>query len=224
MYRPKGFKINRKKVVFFLTALLIFSLFRLVAFLENNLSATFLTAASYYVDLVATEAINEAVYREVAGGLDYDNLVRIEKDHSGKIVMAQINTREVNRVVSRTTLRAQETLRDLGGEIIRIPLGQALGSYILANLGPRVPVIMLPVGRVNTNIIDSFEEAGINQTRHKIYLDIIAEVQVIVPLVTSEIEVMTRVPLAESLYQGDVPDTLINLQFSGMQGHIPGRM
>jgi sporulation protein YunB len=74
-------------------------------------------------------------------------------------------------------------------------------------------VKLKPMGRVNTEVFDSFEDAGINQTRHKIYLQVITEVQVIVPLITDSIEVITVMPLADTIYIGEVPDTLINLSY-----------
>ncbi len=217
--RKSRFLLNRKMAAFLLMALMLFLFLRLLIFMEHRLRPTFLATAVYYADMVATEAINEAVYHEVAQSMLYDDLVRIQKDNTGKITMAQVNTPEVNRVMSLTTLKVQESLRSLQGEVIRLPLGQALGSYFLANLGPRIPVSLVPVGRVNTNIIDVFEEAGINQTRHKIYLDIIVEIQVVVPFVSSSTEVVTKVPIAECLYQGEVPDTVINMQFpsTGLQ-------
>lgn len=219
--RKSLFSINRKKVVFLFMALLLFLFLRMLIYMEHRLRPTFLATATFYADMAATEAINEAVYHEVAQSMLYEDLVRIQKDQAGKITMAQVNTPEVNRVISLTTLKVQESLRSLQGEVIRLPLGQALGSYFLANLGPRIPVAIVPVGRVNTDIIDVFEEAGINQTRHKIYLDIIAEVQVVIPFVASSTKVVTKVPIAECLYQGEVPDTVINLQFPGQEFYTP---
>jgi sporulation protein YunB len=115
--------------------------------------------------------------------------------------------------MAETTIRVQDALKAIRGEIIYIPLGQAIDSHLLANYGPRIPVRLVPIGRVNTNVIDVFESAGINQTRHKVYLDIHAEVTVVIPFVSSVIEVVTSVPLADNVYIGAVPDTVINLQF-----------
>ncbi len=216
--RRRSLKINRRQVVFFIIALLIFSIMRLFMLMEQNLRPTIMASASYYADMLATEAINNAIRDEIAEEMIYDNLIKLEKDDNDRILMAQINTMEVNRIMSSTTLEVQETLRALQGEVIKLPLGQALGSYILANIGPRIPVVLLPIGKVNTDIVDVFEEAGINQTRHKIYLNVKAEVQVIVPLMSSATEVVTQVPIADSIYQGEVPDTVINLQFPSEEG------
>ncbi len=219
--RRSLFSLNRKMVVFLFMALLLFLFLRLLIYMEYRLRPTFLAAAMFYADNAATEAINEAIYHEVSQSMLYDDLVRIQKDESGRITMAQVNTPEVNRVISLTTLKVQDSLRSLQKEAIKLPLGQALGSYFLADLGPRIPVVIVPVGRVNTDIDDVFEEAGINQTRHKIYLNIIAEIQVVIPFIASSTEVITKVPIAECLYQGDVPDTVINLQFPGQSLPAP---
>ncbi len=219
--RRSSFKINRRQVVFFIIALLLFSTVRLFMYMEQNLRPTIIASASYYADMLATESINNAVREKIAEEMIYDNLIKLERDDSGRIIMAQINTMEVNRLMSSTTLEVQETLRALQGEIIKLPLGQALGSYILANIGPRIPVVLMPIGKVNTDIVDIFEEAGINQTRHKIYLNVEAEVQVVIPFISSATKVVTQVPIADSVYQGEVPDTVINLQFPSDSAPFP---
>lgn len=213
--KRRALKVNRKMAGFLIAALMLFLVGKFLSHMEQNLRPTIISAALYYTDMLATEAINEAVREEVAESMSYENLVQIEKDRQGRIVMARVNTREVNRIMSVTTLKVQETLRSMEGEVIKLPLGQALGSYILANLGPKIPIVMVPLGRVNTSIDDVFEEAGINQTRHKLYFNINAQVQILIPFIASRTEVVTQVPLAEFIYQGEVPDTVINLQFPG---------
>ena len=43
---------------------------------------------------------------------------------------------------------------------------------MLAGRGPDIPIVIVPVGTVESRVYDVFEQAGINQTRHKIYLEI----------------------------------------------------
>ncbi|MBS4030100.1 MAG: sporulation protein YunB [Clostridiales bacterium] len=207
--------ISRELIFFIVLALFIFGIIRLFLFFDHNLRPTILSVAAARADVIATEAINNAVSDKVARSILYQDLIMLEKNREGRIIMAQTNNMEVNRLMAETTMRVQETLATLKGETIYIPLGQALGSYLLANYGPRIPISLVPIGFVNTNIIDTFEEAGINQVRHKIYLDIHAEVQVIIPFVSTVTKVSTTVPIVDAIYPGDVPDTVINLQFPG---------
>ena len=136
-------------------------------------------------------------------------------------MLAQINSIEVNRVMAETTLATREALLNLTDTPFEIPLGEAMDSYLLATYGPKIPVKMIPLGRVNTELIDLFEEAGINQTRHKIYLQVHTEVQIIVPLISSAVEVITSVPVTDAIFIGEVPDTVINLQFPSKSFALP---
>ena len=216
-HRHRGWKL----ATFLILAILIFSGVRLFLTVERAFRPVIVSIAEVRADVLATEAINAAVSEKVARNILYKDLVLLEKDRAGRIMMAQINTMEVNRLMAETTIRVQDALKALRGEIIYIPLGQAMDSHLLANYGPRIPVRLIPIGRVNTKVIDIFETAGINQTRHKVYLDVHAEVQIVIPFVSSEIEVVTAVPLADNVYLGEVPDTVINLQFPRGAEGIP---
>lgn len=210
-------QISTEAIVFFIMAAFIFGVIRLFMFFDHNLRPTILSVAGARADIIATEAINNAVTEKVARNILYQDLILLEKNRDGRIVMAQTNIMVVNGLMTETTMRVQEALTSLKGEKIYIPLGQALGSYLLANVGPRIPVTLIPVGFVNTTIVDQFEEAGINQVRHKIYFDITAEVEVIIPFVSRVTKVSTMVPIVDAIYPGDVPDTVINLQFPAGQ-------
>lgn len=213
--------IRREVICFFLLVLVLFSILRLFLFFDKKLRPTILSVALARADMIATEAINNAVSEEVSRNILYQDLIILSKNREGKIVMAQTNNMEVNRLMAETTMRVQDTLAGLKGETIYIPLGQALGSFLLANYGPRIPVTLIPIGYVNTNIVDTFEDAGINQVRHKIYIDIHAEVQVVIPFISSITKVSTTVPIVDAIYPGDVPDTVINLQFPSDAQRLP---
>ncbi len=219
MFRRRGLRFRRDAFFFITLALLVFLVLRLFMIFDRNLRPTILSVAAARADIIATEAINNAVSEKVARNILYQDLVLLQKDREGRIILAQINSMEVNRLMAETTMRVQEALVALKGEVIYIPLGQALGSYLLANYGPRIPIALVPVGLVNTNIIDTFENAGINQVRHKIYFDIHAEVQVVIPFVSAITKVSTAVPIVDAIYPGEVPDTVINLQFPGGFSH-----
>lgn len=181
--------------------------------LERNIRPAILAAAVMECDGIATRAINQILCEEVVPTVDYRELIITEKDESGQVVMARINTAEMNRIMALTTVATGDAVTDISERVIEIPLGKITDSYILASRGPKIPVRLKPMGRVNTVLHDSFEDAGINQTRHKIYMEVITEVQIIVPLIDQSIEVFTTVPLADTIYIGKVPDTVVNLYF-----------
>lgn len=202
---------------FIFLCLLIFLSFRGFWAVEKKLRPVILSIAQVKADMLATDAVNRAIIEEVAHGILYQDLISIKQDDSGKIIMAQINTMEINRLMAKTTIATQNALKGISKEPLKIPLGEVLDSYLLASYGPSIPVRLIPIGRVNTSLLDSFEAAGINQVRHKIYLDVFTEIRIVIPFIAEEIEVHTTVPLADTIYPGEVPETVINLLMDSLR-------
>ncbi|RJX28143.1 MAG: sporulation protein YunB [Dethiobacter sp.] len=213
--------LNYSLLSFIALCLLVFLSFKGFRALEQNLRPAILSIAEIKADMLATDAVNRAIMEEVARGILYQDLISIKQDDKGKIVMAQINTMEINRLMARTTIATQNALKEMGKEPIKIPLGEVLDSYLLAAYGPEIPVKLIPAGRVNTFLIDSFEAAGINQVRHKIYLDVFTEIRIVIPFISADVEVHTTVPIADTIYPGEVPETVINLIMGALKPAKP---
>ncbi len=196
-------------------ALLVFVFLALCLLLlvERNLRPTLEAIAEARAKVIATRAINDAINTKIAQEIKYGLLITVHTDHNGKPSWAQVNTMEVNRIVAATTMRVQESLGEITGQVVRIPLGQAFGSKVLANTGPRIPFTIIPVGTVNVEVTDAFDAAGINQTRHKIYLEVYTDVQIVIPFVTRSVQVHSQVPIADVTYLGEVPQTVIDLPY-----------
>jgi sporulation protein YunB len=180
---------------------------------ESDLRPTIKTIAEAEARWVATDAVNRAIRDKIAN-VDYNQLIMVQKDNQGQIVLMQPNIVRINQLASDITLSIQSALQGLVNEQFSIPVGQVLGSQLLANYGPRVKVSIYPIGTVRTSVFDKFEAAGINQTRHRIYLDIETQVQVVVPLVSSDVTVSTRVPITDTVIVGPVPTFYANF-FTG---------
>lgn len=185
-------------------------LFLLLLIFEHNLKPTIREIAEAKARWAATEAVNKAIRERIANSVDYHELISVQKDSSGRIVLMQPNIVRINQLASDTTLAINEALKGLANQKFYIPVGQVLGSQLLANYGPRISVSIYPVGTVKANVFDRFEEAGINQTRHRLYLDIVSQVKVVVPLITSSVRVSEQVPITDTVIVGQVPDFYVN--------------
>jgi sporulation protein YunB len=143
--------------------------------------------------------------------LQYKDFVAIEKDGQGYVTLIQANTVKVNQVATETTLAVQKALEEMKIHSFDIPLGLVLQTPFLADYGPRINVHVYPVGTVRVKIIDNFESAGINQTRHSIYLSFDTNVRIVIPTKSGDALVATQVPLAETIIVGTVPTTYVSL-------------
>jgi len=195
--------------VFSLLLSLIIILGSMVA-LESRLRPGMLEVAGTRAQQVAVMTMNQAV-KEQVGGQDYQSLVIIHKDSEGKIVLMQPDTLKLNQIASNTTIQVQEALGQLAEQSFSFPLGQAFNSPILSSYGPGIGFKIKPLGVVRTRIEDRFEAAGINQTRHRIYLTMESDFTLVLPLVSQPMSVSTTMPLVENIIVGDVPNTYLNL-------------
>lgn len=181
-------------------------------FIDRSLQPTVFTIARVKAIHLATEIMNKTVMENLAKQqIEYKDIVQVHKDSQGRIVLMQADTIKINRLSNEITLKVQESLRNLDDESIGIPVGQLLGIHLLAALGPEFNVRMIPLGTIRVDIVDKFEGAGINQTRHLIWLDLNSEFQIAIPLYKEVFKVNTKVPLAQDIIVGDVPPALVTL-------------
>lgn len=157
---------------------------------------------------LATRVINEAISEELdENAEEYANIVRFEKDESGQILAVQTDIVKINNMKSRIVNRISQKLREETAIIIRIPLGNALGTDVLYGRGPAVPVHLIPLGSANANFVSVFTNAGINQTRHQILIEASVELSVLAPGSESSVNVSSQISIAETVLIGDVPNS-----------------
>ena len=179
--------------------------------MEQNLSQTMLDMAFARAYSMAVETINRAVKQAMGQGVTYEELIDAQMDAQGRVSMLRANTMRMNELASQTALLAERELGSAENQVVEIPLGAALGVSFLSGFGPRLEVQILPVGAVHTSFDTEFETAGINQTRHKIFLNLRATVSLIVPTGSQLVEVTSTVPIAESIIVGEVPESFVDV-------------
>lgn len=195
-------------------AILIGLAFYLLWFMELHLKPTLLAIAEARATLIATQSINHVINEKVNKDIDPQSLMNVKLDNQGRVALIQPNTIEFNKLAADMTIKVQDALEKLAEEKISIPIGQVLGSQFLASKGPQVTVTIIPVGTVQVKVIDKFEQAGINQTKHMVYLIVTTKVKIVVPLVSKSVSVDTQVPVAEYVVVGEVPETYVQFPSS----------
>lgn len=161
--------------------------------------------------VIATNALNDAIAAIMDQNITYDDLMQVVYDQSGRVAMLQADTMRMNELGSRIVLEAQRNLESASAQLISVPLGAATHIALLEGMGPRITVRMLPVGSVTTEFRTEFEAAGINQTRHKVYLEAMTRIDLIAPNGAQSISISSQVSVAESIIIGDVPQSYVDV-------------
>ncbi len=158
---------------------------------------------------LATRAMNSAISDVVMNSIIYDDLINIVTDEFGNISMIQANALEINNLSKDLAQTTELRLEEFGKVGMKVPLGSFSGIPILVGRGPLITVRASPVGAVHCSFSSKFEYAGINQTNHKIYLTISADVSVVMPVISQKFTADQQVLIAESIIVGQVPEVYL---------------
>ena len=163
--------------------------------------------ALYTVNDAVTKTMNDSVAESIgAGSLDYNELVRLEKDESGNITALITNMARINSLQTRLTDDYMRHSSDVMKTDISVPLGSLLGGALLSGRGPGIPVRVLSVTNSTARFENSFSAAGINQTRHRIVLYMTVDIELLIPGERLKTQVETSVVIAETVIVGQVPE------------------
>lgn len=198
---------HKKKWKFFAIVLVLVCAFFLVfSFMINPVIMDTVEIKSR---ALATRAMNDSIADVVMNSIIYDDLVNIISDEFGNISMIQANSLEINNLSKDLAQTCEARIGEFGGNGISIPLGTFTGVPLLVGRGPRISVKMTPIGSVICKFKSHFETAGINQTVHKIYVNINATVAVVMPLSTRSFKAEQEVLISESVIVGQVPEVYL---------------
>lgn len=178
---------------------------------ERNVRPIVLSMAEARVRAIALDAISGAVQQNLAD-IRYEDLVQPSVDEQGNVTMLKANIVAMNRLATAVSLSAQRYIQDMELQPVRISLGTATGNPLLAGRGPTMLARVVPAGSVSTEFLTEFTSAGINQTRHRIYMRLTAAMNIVIPTGSSQVEVSSLAPIAETVIVGSVPDSFVNVE------------
>lgn len=219
---------RKKKSFFIIVGIIVLLLYSFIVF-DNNLKPTLLALSEIKAKSIATQSINKAIQEKMNEDIKYKDLIYINYDDSGNVTSMQANTILMNKIASDVALKVQDQIKKVeeagekeGGLKVKIPLGNAINSPILSQKGPKINVKIIPKGSVKVDFATEFEESGINQTIHRVFLIIKTSVRIIVPLGADTVQITSTVPIAETIIVGDVPQSYVNIPKEDLTNIIPG--
>lgn len=160
---------------------------------------------------IATKISNEQA-TIVMSRYSYDDLCNVNKDVNGNISMISSNVITVNEIISDVAIKIQEELDKKENSSFKMRLGSLTGTRILSGRGPNIDIRLQTIGNLDTDLRSEFEEAGINQTLHRMYLQVECNVIILTPFKTIEQKIVNQVLLAEAIIIGTTPNTYYNLE------------
>lgn len=207
--RPgKGPKPGVKAVIITALAFVLLFIISASVFLRDISTQIAVSDAIDVVTVNVNSAINEIMNE---GDYSGDYFVDFQKTELGEVSAISCNMARINALSSLILERVVGSTSS-STLTVGIPAGNLSGISLLMGRGPKVPVkiVMMTSSRVefNNNIIT----AGINQTKHQINLEVIVDVDILVPWGTESTQVISEVLIADTVVVGKVPETYLNMQ------------
>ena len=149
----------------------------------------------------AANALTAVIDRAIAADLaerdvDYGDFVTIQRDASGAITAMTTDMAALNQLRAQLVAQILSRTGGVDASEIRIPLGSLVDSELVWARGPELRVRALRVGTVSAEFRSDFSQAGVNQTLHRIELEVAVPVTLILPGGQTELTIETGLRVA----------------------------
>ncbi len=211
----KKSKRKRKAKLFFALLSFITAVVLLFVHFQRNVTRVLVSISEATMRASTTVAVNDAVYYTLSDEIRYEDLVTVLRNEAGDIVSFSANPLKINKIARDTASISQSNLKNLSLNGIPVPIGALTGIEAFAGLGPSIYFRIIPVSSVTCGFSSTFESVGINQTKHSIYLNVIADISIVMPARTKNFAVVTEILVGESVIIGKVPDTFLQSDIFG---------
>lgn len=149
------------------------------------------------------DVLTDTVYENRA---EYANLVQFERDDQQNVTALKTDGILANHLKVQVSQAVYEALDELEHSRVQISLGSLFGPDLFGGIGPDFQVGISSLGYVQADFISAFSDAGINQTRHQIILEVTAEMRILTGLGGVDTEVTNQLVVSDTVIVGRVPE------------------
>ncbi len=222
IYSRKRIAFNRnkkygRKIKIVLPIIVILIIGLIICFIVTSaINPVFETLCEEEARSIATIVTNEETTK-VMEKYSYGDFFTIEKDNNGNVKMISANILKINQITSDIAIYIQKSLEKNEKNKIHIAIGNITGIKVFSGFGPRIALKVYSTGNVETDLRSEFISQGVNQTLHKVYLDIGTTVNILTPFSTIEKTINNQVLILENVIVGEIPSTYYN--FNGLNNN-----
>lgn len=212
MPKMRNIKVsNPQRYIFIITVIIIMIAYSTAICIIKAINPTLELQSKSLARSLAEKSSNEACQRAIEN-TKYEDFCTIERDNNGNIKLMNLNVININKTMSKIALDMNESLKKEKNDEIHISVGSISGNKLLAGKGPAIRVKVETLGDIQTSVKSELKSAGINQTLHKIYMDIECQMCIISPYKDVTENISTEVLLAEAVIVGEIPESYYNFE------------
>ncbi len=202
-YKPYG----RFKKYFFIAVCLLLLLLTVFLLIDARLRPMIRSTASVQAQSFAAVAAGRGIPSVLEQtDSDYGSLVNIKRSADGNIVSIETDAMQINLLKSKINSAVASNLTGLSAKELGIPIGSLTGLALLNGRGPKISTVISITGSAQTSFFHSFDDAGINQTRHQLFLKTTVTMLIVFPRETLTAAYTYTTLVAETIIVGKVPE------------------
>ncbi len=206
-------KIRKKRIFAFIVILLV--VLSAILYYKFFISQQIFAINKNFVKKYSIESVNSAVISSIDNEIRYEDLVYIEKNVQGDIVLMNANSYKMNQV---SRLIEKETVDYIDDKLAKgtpIPALAFSGIGAISGYGSPIYLKTATVSNVWCDFESEFTSVGINQTLHSIYVNVNINVAINVPFNNGNENYNSRILLSETVLVGKVPEIYLNGKIFG---------
>lgn len=183
-----------------------------IGLLENRLRPVVAEIAAAQAQNTMTAVVEGAVTADLAARqVSYADFVTIQRDGKGAITALTTNMANMNLLRAELTTAILDAIARVDVSGIQVPLGTLFDLEPLWAKGPALKARAITMGTVQAEFDSQLTSAGVNQTLHRIWLEVDIPMTLLLPGGKVETALQTRLCVAETVIVGQVPDTYLQV-------------
>ena len=141
----------------------------------------------------------------------YADLIKFGRDKNGNIVSVTTDAYYLNKIGNNIGDEIDKHINQMKSYVIKIPFSVLFSEQLINGRGPKIPMIFVMTGITTTDFENKFTAAGVNQTHHRIMMNITVNTYVIHSGNVTVVPYKTNVCIAESIVVGITPQTFAEI-------------
>jgi sporulation protein YunB len=189
--------------------IIVFSVFFLI--FNSQIRPVIASITANEAKIKSVNTINDAVMAELnKDNISYDDLITVERGSNETVLAITTNMVKMNELKAKIISDIQDILNNDTYSTVWVPIGTLIGGDFFHGKGPKIALKASLSGNVTAEFNSTLTSAGINQTKHQIYLDISTNIYSFLPGFDTTTEVKTNILVAETVIVGSVPQVVAN--------------
>ncbi|MBD9047809.1 MAG: hypothetical protein EGR46_02540 [Ruminococcus sp.] len=202
-YKRKKIKFKKLKCILLSFAVLIIAT---VIFCEQQLAEFKCEYIRIQAEIISVNSVCEAVNNSLKKfNYKYEDIANVKCSKDGTVQAITTDSVKINELKADIMLSVQQEIAKIYDVEIDIPLGAFTDITVLSNYGPPINVSFNLTGSFSSEIVSTFESAGINQTIHHIRLILTSKIMTTSLDYSGNMTFSTDFEIAQNIIVGVTP-------------------